>query len=383
MLPSMSALTLRPLQGEDRSEFAKVLGVVYNDGRPFEDDSLDEEWRAAYSAHYEGTLVGGLFVLDMVLSRGAARLPCGAIQAVAILPDARGSGLGTALMRESLRAMRDSGKLITALYAFREPFYRKTGYEVCGKRMNIVCPAHRLPNMLSDLPVRRLGPDDWRVFAPCHEAFASARSGVHSRTEPMWKRFLAESTPNTVYCAGDPVEGYVALCHKTAFWVEQAISEVCWTSQRGYEACLSILRLVAINKTAVSWYEPSDSPFLGSYLDQGVEARVSRPAMFRVLDVPGALRALQPAGAGEFRLQVQDSDLPENTGPWHVRFSPSGVEVSPADGADFEIDIKRFTQLFMGEPGVKELVRNGQVPSEAMAVELLLPDTPVILGDFF
>jgi predicted acetyltransferase len=293
------------------------------------------------------------------------------------------------MMRWSVDHFRKSGQELASLYAFREPFYARSGYVVCGKRLRITVPVHRLPKVETKLKIRRLTPEDWPLLHECQTKFAHMRSGVNIRSELLWGRVLAEAKPLTIYAAGDPVEGYVAVSHKVAFWEEQWLSEVVWSTRAGYEACLSLMQQLGINKTSVAWYEPSDSPYYANYLDQGVLAEVSRPAMFRVCNVPEALRKLQTQYSGRFTLSIDDPQIEENRGPFEVEFSPTCVSVERQDSnpPDLEFSIGTFTQAFLGDPSLSELAEYGSVKINSepalTAGVLLLPHLPVYCSDFF
>lgn len=378
----MIPIVVRPVEERTLEGYQAVGSMTYNDG-------LVTELPAPrfgverYVGLVGDEVVGICSILPMNATRGAATVPCGGVGSVAVAPERRRGGVGQGMMDGLVRLLRERDVPLASLYAYREPFYAKSGYAVVGKRLRLTAPVHRLPRVEPELPVRRLTPADWAVLAPCHAAYAHARSGVHVRGEAMWARVLNENRPLAIYAAGDPVEGYVAVSHKTEFWTEQGLSEVVWSTPRGYRGCLELMRQIAINKTSVGWYEPSDSPYYALYLDQGVEAKVERPAMFRVNDVPAALRLLRPTAEGETRLFVRDDVVPENEGPWHVRFSPEGVAVEPCEGHDVAMDVRRFAQAFLGEPSLDDLVRLGQVEGDASALARLLPPSPTICGDFF
>lgn len=361
------------------------MELVYNDGQPLPEERRGESrfGSARFVGLVEGEVAAACSVLPMNATRGAALLPCGGVAGVGVLPERRRGGVGNGLMNGLVRHLRETGVPLASLYAYREPFYAKSGFAVVGKRLRITVPTLRLPRVSSELPVRRLTPDDWSLLAPCYAAFAHARSGAHVRSEAMWTRVLNENRPLTIYAVGDPVEGYVAVSHKTEFWAEQWLSEVAWSTARGYRGCLELMPQLGINKTSVAWYEPSDSPFYALYLDQGVEAKVERPVMFRVNDVPAALRLLKPTEAGETRLLVRDDVVPENEGPWRVRFSPEGVTAEPCQGHDVAMDVRRFAQAFLGEPSLADLARLGAVEGDVAPLSRLLPPSPVICGDFF
>ncbi|HEY0868547.1 MAG TPA: GNAT family N-acetyltransferase [Fimbriimonas sp.] len=383
----MPEIVVRPYEDRDRDEAFSVLALTYNDGREIEPE--ERRWRltAGYVAVLDGRIVGVYGILPLTCTRGEAVLTHGGIAGVAVLPEHRRTGVGSAMLRYAPGRMRAEGLHLGSLYAYREAWYRKFGFEVAGRRLEIKCPVSRLPKVRTDLPIRRLGPGDWRIFQPCFEAWAKERSGMSLRSETLWGRFLNESKPNAIYVAGDPVEGYVALSHQTAFWADQRLSEVVWSTERGYQACLEIMTHLGINKESLTWYEPSDSPFYTRHLDQGITVRLERPIMFRVNDVPESLRRLKPRSEGRFTVAVDDELVPENRGPWSVVYSPEEVRVEPADDADIALDIRQWTQAFLGEPSLEDLRRLGLVGVRnqagfASAAQLLTP-LPTYCGEFF
>ncbi|RYG23827.1 GNAT family N-acetyltransferase [bacterium] len=380
----MSRVDVRPVGEETKEAFLSAVSLTYGDGLPIPPERHEPRFGIErYVGTVDGEVAGICSVLPMNATRGAALLPCAGVAGVAVLPEKRRGGVGNGMMDGLVRLLREQGVPLASLYAYREPFYARSGYAVVGKRLRITVPTHRLPKVESVLPIRRLTPDDWELLAPCYAAYAHARSGAHIRNETMWSRVLNENRPLTIYAAGDPVEGYVAVSHKTEFWSEQWFSEVAWSSAEGYRACLELMRQLGINKTAVAWYEPSDSPYYAFHLDQGVEVKVERPVMFRVNDVPAAVAALKPTTEGETRMRIIDNVVPENEGPWRVRFSPQGVEVEPCQGHDVAIDVRQFAQAFMGEPSLADLVRHGAIEGDSSVLERLLPPSPTVCGDFF
>ena len=384
----MSQVVVRPIENRDEDGFFTVRSLTYNDGLPITDR---EGWRTDhehYVAELNGQIVGAFSALPLTASRGPATLKCGGIAGVAVAPDCRRAGVGGHMMRWYVNFAREQGTPLASLYGFRETWYRRFGYEVAGKRTRITCPTYRLPDLPCALDVRRLGWESWPELATCYAEYAHARSGVNLREGAwQWKRVLAENKPLTIYAFGDPVEAYVAVSHSINFWTEQGISEVIWSTRRGYEAALSFFRQLGINKTAIAWYEPSDSPFYAQFLDNGIEARIDRPIMFRVNDVPGALSLLKPTGSGVFSMRVADDVVAANDGVWRVEYNTDGISVTPGTDEDFTLDIRQLAQAFLGEPSLADLLRYGLVTvRNAGPVEdalRLLPPSPTICLDFF
>ncbi|MEZ0327382.1 MAG: enhanced intracellular survival protein Eis [Fimbriimonas sp.] len=383
----MSAVSVRPVQEADLEGYYDVRSVTYFNGDP-----VPPEWRVfkhsrGFVAEHEGQIKGTFNILDFTCTRGEALLKCGGVAGVAVLPHERRSGVGKAMMEYWIRQSREEGIHLASLYGFSERYYRQFGYEVCGKRIKITCPGLKLPVMQNGLKLRLLNPEDWQQIDACYQSFAHARSGLSMRNEKQWMRILSENRPLKIYVAGDPVEAYAVVSHKVDFWSTDHISEVGWSTAEGYAGLMEILRGLAVNKAALTWYEPSDSPFLTAHLDTKVEIAIDRPIMFRVCDVQAALSALRPEKFGQFSIRVRDELIPENEGPWGIAYIGDKLNVQRVDSGDLEIDIKHLAQAFLGDPSFTDLMRNGFVKVNNQ--EAIIPATrlfaplPVYCPEFF
>jgi predicted acetyltransferase len=384
---AMSAVNVRPLQDQDREGYFHVRSITYNDGDPIPPERREFKYSRGFVAEHEGEIKGAFNILDFTCTRGEALLKCGGVAGVAVLPHERRSGVGRAMMEYWVRQARAEGIQLASLYGFSEKYYRMFGYEVCGKRVKITCPANKLPSLSHGLKLRLLTPDDWKQLDPCYRAFAHARSGLSMRNELQWMRILAENRPLKIYAVGDPLEAYAVVSHKVDFWSTDHISEVAWSTREGYAGLMEVFRGVSINKTALSWFEPSDSPFLAAHLDTKVEAAIDRPVMFRVCDVQEAIRALKPEKFGQFSIRIRDEIVPENEGPWRVAYLGGKMNVQRTDAADLEMDVTHFAQAFLGDPSFSDLVRNGFVKVHNDAAVLpatrLFTPMPVYCPEFF
>jgi len=377
-------IVVRPYEAADEG-YWEVRSLTYGNGRMTPPEERVVRLARPFVADVHGSIQGTYVVLDMTCSCRGALLPCGGVAGVAVHPAERGSGVGSAMMRQAIRDMREQNIPIASLYPFREWYYRKFGYEVCGKRLEITCPAHRMPHVDSDLPMRCIRSSQYAEIDACHRAFVMARSGGTVRDEGLWTRIVSER--NVIYAAGEPCEGYAIVQHAWEFFEAQTVQEIGWSTLRGYRAILGLMHRLSINKTSVTWHEPSDSPFVAAYLDQGVRVESRRPVMYRVTDVPAALALVKTEATGAFTFSVADDLIPENRGPWLASYSPTGVTLSKAATADLEFTVQTFTQALLGDPSLRDLVRNGLVEprSEAAlkAAEALLPACPVLCLDPF
>lgn len=381
----MSKTVIRPYEEKDREAYFHIRAITWNEGRPVPPEDQVFKVARGYVAEIDGKVAGVFSALDFTCTRQASVLKCAAVAGVAVLPEFRRTGIGAEMMCWSVRRFREEGLPIASLYAFREPYYRQFGYEVCGTRLEVSVPSTRYPKLRPELDVRTVSQTEIDQLKPCYESFAKSRSGMNVRTDAHWQRVFRPE--GVIYVAGDPVEAYAIMHHKGEFWQDQTVTEVVWSSQRGYRSILSVLAGIGINKTAMAWWEPSDSPFVAQYLDQGVKVWLERPIMYRVTDVPAALRSLSSKNEGEFSVAVADDLVPENRGPWQVCFGGKGVRVERCDNASLSFSVQAFTQAFLGEPSLADLARHGLVEVKDQAAlasaEALLPPSPVYCTDFF
>lgn len=385
----MKPLTVRDFDPGDRVPVLRI----WEDAFLGDNAEPSEEWFSLPGARLfvweqGGEVCATARIHEFQASRGEARLPCGGLAVVAVALRLRRTGVGAQVVRDCLAWMRAEGYPLSSLYAFREAWYRSLGYEVCGRRWKISVPAGRLPAVEGGLPIREASPEEWRLVEPCHAAWVRRYSGMNPRTEQRWKKVLAPSgKPHSILVAGEPAQAYMVLRSTTEFGGEQAITEAAWVTPEGYRSFLEILAKVGMNRSKVSWHEPPDLPYLAEHFDADVEVSLSRPVMFRANDVPAALRALQPDAQGEFTVEVFDEVVPENRGPWAVRFMPGEVEVAPAKEADIVLGIRAFSQAMLGQPSLRDLAGAGRVASSSAgaleAAAALMPGTDVYCLEFF
>lgn len=375
----MDRIVVRPYEPSDQAATWHVRAMTYNSGRPVPIEEQVYKTATPFVGEIDGKIVGTFVIMDMSVTRGPeVAWKCGGIAGVAVLPEARQTGVGAAMMRWALRHMRAHGYHFASLYAFRESYYRKFGYEVAGMRHKITCPNARLVRFKAPLGIRKVNLEE---IKGCYEAFARRRAGMNLRTDLHWGRIVGAESTLAVYAAGDPVEAYAIVDHVTKFWDVQPVEEMGWTTQAGYESMLSFFGSLGINKASVTWFEPSDGPFLHRYMDEGATFSMEKQIMYRVVDFPGAISMIPARSDGKFLVEVQDPDVPENTGRWEVGANKGNLSAAPGDGADFTLDPARAAQILLGQPGYASFVRNGELPESSAS--RLLPELPVYCLDYF
>lgn len=385
----MEHLLRRVVNDQDRLDLAQVWQIVYNRDAPVDAPSILSGREYGVLATANGVLAGGYSVVHHDVTLRGGTVPCGGIGGVATLPEFRSTGVGTDLMRWSLAEMVESGFVLAALYPYRESYYRRFGYETSGRRWSIRCPQNRLPRLKAELPARKISVDELLALRPAYDAFAARLNGANHRTDAEWHHRMGKHAP-MIWAVGDPVEAYAWTQMEGGFWEDLHLGELAWSTRRGYESLMVLLTGLCANRTALVWDEPSNGPFINEFLDQGVEVRLSRPAMFRLLDVPAAFAAFAPTWLpdGAFTFEVEDPTLPAVHGIWRVDASGGRLSATRiSDAPDFRLRTQAFVQAILGEPSLLELAHAGIVdvlhPARFEQALRALPAHPALLTEFF
>lgn len=373
----------------DLQQTAHIWSIVFRQGVSMleeETDTFLDPDESAFVAEENGKIVAAYIVQNMPVVRGDVDLKVAGIAAVGVLPEHRHRGIGKQMMIDSLIKLREGGFDAALLYPYRASYYRQFGYEILGKRYKISCPGERLPRLEVKLPVRQVSQDELHLLEPVYESFIKRISGSMHRSPERWRSRMGRKPP-IIYAVGDPIEAYATSGLEGQFWEDLRIGEFVWSSLAGYESMLGVLRGLGINRSALNWHEPSNSPFLAAFSDQGATITLDRQIQGRLIDVPGALKKLKPREDGEFRILVVDHQMPDNRGPWRVRFSGGSVHVEPAESSSIVMDIRHLTQAYFGEPSFERLLAEGFIQAtegqELDSARRLFPAIPVCCMEFF
>ncbi len=296
---------------------------------------------------------------------GGSELEMSGIWGVATLPEHRGSGLATGLVRELLHEAKDEGRSISALYPATLRPYRGLGYELAG-----TFTLHEIA--LVDLPAATAGSlqveeldlgRDLDAVRACYRDSVRHGSGPIDCDDADWwrQRILGRGWTDEVHRAvvargvrGD-VEGYAAFTQKKAggehdftFLVE--CKHLVASTVQGYASLLSYFRGFRGLGLSARFAGPPSHPL--SYL---VEEQRVRPVwtfrwMLRLLDVPAGLEQRgYPPVTDEAVIAVEDALFPENRGPWRVVADEGTVKVERAEGSGGRpITIGTLSSMFSG-----------------------------------
>jgi predicted acetyltransferase len=337
-----------------------------------------------------GRLTAACQLLSFVQWVGGSRLPIMGLALVAVSPTHRRQRVAGRLVTAGMRQARERGDLASALFPFRVRFYEDLGYGLAGEAHQYLVPPERFP----DAPERRrvslvLTDEDFAAVRGIYDRWAAAENGQLERREGHWDRVWDGERAGVIFRseAGEP-EGYAVVRYRSDLPPADRLLEVeerAWltpAARRGIYAWLGSLgdqwSLAAYRAHPDEGFAdlvreprlpPDSQPGWGLWFPS---ATLLAGPMFRLLDVRAAwaVRRVAQEAALTVRFEVQDEQLPENSGSWRLRLERGGVEVERSDtgGVDItmRLPVRVLSRIFIG----------AFLPSSAVEAGLAVADPP-------
>lgn len=318
-------------------------------------------------------------------------MPMTGVGTVAISPTHRRQGRAAELVTESLRAGRDRGDIVSALFPFRIAFYHRLGYGLAGEALQYQVPASTLPDSTERHRVELLDTDDLRAEAlSLYDRWAATQSGQLARAPRLWWQMTCE--PGRALFGyrshRGELEGYALVIYRTDTQPRfLEVDELVWTTdlaRRGVYAWLGslddqwpyILMRALPSERLGDWLrEPRLPPAAApAWRLWSASATLMTGPMFRLLDVRAAFegRRVQQAPTLAVAIEVTDPMFEENCGSWRIALDAGRAIVERTGGLDLSLrmDISTLSRIFIGALS----------PTAALRAGLLECDHTALLG---
>ena len=355
-----------------------------------------------FGAFGGGQMLGAAKFLDMVQWWHGRSLPMAGVASVTVAPEARGRGVGGALMSTLVRQVAARGYPLSVLYPATAAVYRGAGYEIAGGQYQASIPARSLRSLLppdvtaagpATAPgIRRAGPADAAeisaVLARVHEA---ARACGPSDFDLSVSARMLDDPGVFCYLAADGVLAYgwhegndeiIVYCLLAS---AARTARALWSVIASHDSMASTVRAYCGPDDPVSWLtrEP----------DVSLTRRHSW--MLRVLDAAAAIagRGFPPSAQADVTLQLSDSLLPANAGRWRLTvrdaagaLASCAAENPAAPGpGPLTLGARGFAALYAGTPLAtlrQAGLAAGGDPAADAALDTAFAGTPYML-DYF
>ncbi|MDQ7793229.1 MAG: GNAT family N-acetyltransferase [bacterium] len=309
----------------------------------------------------EGDLVAVLFLLRRDTWMGPDRVPQVGLGGVATPAEHRRRGYCRALLGGVLEEARASGDALSLLWPFSHAFYRKLGWEVGGRALEVTLPLASLPGRSSGWSACPVDPDSEAHLAELDAVYSRSvqeYNGCLVREPRDWKRKLSRKHERRfAYLLRRPGGGaaaYAVYAFKDLdhFHRRMDVRELLALDGEAHKALLGFLRDHDSQAREIQFYLPEQHPLLYSWPDRP-QVTYRDAFMLRVVDVKRALEGLTYPGEGEMALnwRVEDPLCPWNHGTFRVTWSGPRCTLERLDGspqADLACDIATLSGIYAG-----------------------------------
>jgi len=349
-------------------------------------------WDRIWVAERDNRVLGKTSLLDFRMRIDGRLTRVDGVAAVAVDLTARRQGVADALVRRGLTDARAREVPASFLYAFRPSFYRRFGYAPVEMGHVLHVRPRDLPDSPERVHVRRYHEDDFAALDRCYRAATAGATGPIERSEMWWRvRTLREGQDRVVFDAGrGKIEGYVL-----GMLAEQAslgkrvlrVQELMATTRRARRGLLGWLAALADEFSGIEVSLPADGswlPFLRdphfpatrSYFQQEPAGLAGWGCMGRLAHLERALTMRAPrAVKGSVVVHAIDPVLPENDGPWTVRFGGAGAATRVRAGSQAALGLRGemdvWTQVWSGAVSALAAWRFGFLEGDEEAARLL------------
>ncbi len=329
-----------------------------------------------------GRMLAAAKYFDMVQWWHGRSLPMAGVAGVTVAPEARGRGLGRALMTELVGQIAARGYPLSVLYPATAMVYRRVGYELAGGQYRVTIPARSLRSLLPpDVPaghgsparhgspggprspdeppgLRRAGPADAAqisaVVGAVHEA---VRDCGPARFDDGVTAQLLDDENVFCYLAHDGFLAYRWHGGNSEVLVLCAVAGSASTARGLWSVVASHDSMAG---TVRGYVGPADPV---SLLTREPDVSLARhqPWMLRVVDAGAAIagRGFPAAAQAAAALRIDDGMLPANAGLWRLSVSGGKGDLSryetdgpaglpPAD--PLVLGPRGFAALYAGTP---------------------------------
>jgi len=370
--------TYAPIRDDERGRVTDILSHAFalppaDAGPWFERAKLEN----VHVLRREAAVVGALLEIPMGQYFGGRAVPMMGVAGVAIVPEERGAGAATALMRSMLEKARGRGFAISCLYPATHTLYRRVGYEVAGSRFSVSYDprAQDVPRVRDVLLRESDGlPEEARAL---YMRLARHVPGALERGPYIWVRLekprgYADAKAFLVYRA-QRLEGYVSFAHIGAAGATQIlVFDLCAETVEAARAIVRFLGEYRSLASRVTWYGPSADVFTHVLPERFFDVAVEGSFMLRVIDPARAFasRGYPRLADGSLTFAIEDATFGAST--HRVTVADGGATVGAASGApDVRLAERGLAALYSGFHPAGVLRALGELDADDASIERL------------
>lgn len=360
-------MQLRRLNPEDFLPMQDNMNIAFRFDRT--ETPLDHwgSYKNAYGAFTdEGILTSSVIANPYRCSYWGHTVGMCGVGGVATLPQYRREGHMRKLIPFVLQAAYQRGDVLSSLFPFSHPFYRKFGFECCGTVQMCEVGTHAFGKMPWIGRIRHVLPgEDLTELKQIYQVFQKKHNFLCDRDDGYWQRRFGKDpymTHHHVYLwydQDDTPKAYCLLNHGED--KNYTVLDWAYTEPADLRGLFGFFRVLEPSGENIRFKLPMDANIF-CLLPEPYDVNVTMKnlGMLRIINVEEALK-LYPwkASVGSIAIRVTDGDIPENNHTFRVECG-NGVSVAADDAAapDLECSIQSLSQLLLGAAPLSVLLDN-------------------------
>ncbi|MFD2329949.1 enhanced intracellular survival protein Eis [Cohnella sp. GCM10020058] len=332
-----------------------------------------------------GALLSALMVIPLRIWVNGISIGMGGIANVATWPEARRLGCVSRLLERAFAAMKEQGQLVSMLYPFVFPFYRKYGWELTVERKRYELEPRHLPKRSgTEGNIERISADAPETAA-LYGAYASRYTGTLDRSEEWWRSRRFDTPASLVLYRspdGEP-EGYL---HYTIENRTMTVREWVSISERARRSLWDFIGNHDSMMDRLLMTAPSDDVLPYLLADPRFKQELEPYFMSRIVDAETFLEQYRFESGPEeaLTLRLSDAHAPWNDGLFRLTWGEDGQvrterlqENADAASEAVALDIGALTLLLLGGRCASWLAESGRLNGSRSGIALLERRVPL------
>jgi predicted acetyltransferase len=348
---------------------ASLLAVSFGVRDEDAPDWLERAGRANLRiARSGGNVVGGVLLVPMGQYFLGKRVAMTGIAGVGVPPtSARGEGVATRMMQETVRELYREQIALSALFPATVRLYRRAGYEFAGVWPRVDVPVRDLPRW-RELEVRTLTSADEAAVRRIYAAHAKQRNGWLDRGPYVWERTRREREGRAVRCfvlaRGPSIEGYV--CYRQHPFNGGHDLEITDWGVSTVRAMRSLIAFVGEHRSLARnsrWLCAANDPLLMLIDERWIKQRVIERWMLRIVHVERALeqRGYPRAVDTSVAIEVRDDHVRANRDRFALELAGGKCRVTRGGRSPARLDVGALAALYSGFSSASALRALGRI----------------------
>ncbi|MDF2802897.1 MAG: family N-acetyltransferase [Anaerocolumna sp.] len=301
----------------------------------------------------------------------------GGLTGVGTFPEYSNQGLMHKLLFQALNNMRARKQLISYLFPYSIPYYRRKGWEIISDKITFEVNDYQLPkNRQVSGEVERVDIESDEL-RQAYDRFALKTHGAMLRDSLAWNEYFRWDSDDLMAAIyynddGEP-DGYVL------YWIADEIFHIKDMIFVNEEARIGLWNFISahfsmISKVIGNMYK--DEPLAFLLEDADIKETISPYFMARIVDLEQfiILYPFKPdAEKREWTFTLDDPLLSWNQGIFTLQISPEGKGelLRTSERSNNKIDIQTMTTMLLGYKRPEYLHRIGRITCSQETVDML------------